>query len=82
MASEKIYVPKASARARTNTYGEFINLSFDVDALRAFAEQHRNSKGRVNFTVSKRREEGKFGETHSITLDTFEPKKRDEEPPF
>ena len=74
MASDKVYVPKSSARERQTQYGALMNLSFDVDALVAFAQAHRNAKGRVNLTLMKRREEGQYGETHSITLDTYEPK--------
>lgn len=78
--SEKVYVPKCSARARDTKYGEMINVSFDVDALVAFAGQHGNAKGRLNLTLSRRKEPGKYGETHSVTLDTFEPTRRMADP--
>lgn len=74
MTNTRIYVPKSSARAKQTQYGELLNLSFDVDALVAFAGQHGNEKGRLNLTVSARKEPGKFGETHNITLDTFVPR--------
>ena len=77
MASDKIYVPKSAARARQTQYGEVLNLSFDVDALVNFAQAHRNAKGRLNLTLIKRRELGTYGETHSVTLDTYEPQKRE-----
>lgn len=89
--SETIYVPKCSAKARQTPYGEKLNLSFKVEDLLAFAKQHANAKGYLNLTVSQRKEPGKFGDTHSVKLDTWEPKAKsdatgyagdDEEMPF
>lgn len=84
--SEKVYL-NCQAKARQTQYGEVLNIGIKADALIAFAQQHANSRGYVNLTVQKRRETGKFGETHSVTLDTYEPKGRagsasDEESPF
>ena len=70
MAGERIYL-KCSAKARQTEYGEFLNLGFQVDELIAFAKQHANERGYLNLTVAARREVGKFGDTHSVSLDTY-----------
>jgi hypothetical protein len=74
MNEKKIYVPKSSAKARQTPIGEVIRLSFKVDDLVAFVQQHVNEKGYINFEVQKRREVGTYGDTHALTLDTWQPK--------
>ncbi len=84
----KVYAPM-SAKCRDTSAGQFFSLSFNAEKMKAFIAQHTNAKGYVNLNMGKRREEGKYGETHSITLDTWEPKsapnerqeQRREEPP-
>ena len=78
--SDTIYVPKSSAKARQTPIGEVIRLSFNVDELVAFVRQHVNAKGYVNFEVTKRREPGTYGDTHGVTLDTWQPTKREAGP--
>ena len=73
--AEKTYL-KCSAKARTTQYGEVINLGVKATELIAFAQAHANERGYVNLTVSQRKEVGQYGDTHSVTLDTFEPKAR------
>lgn len=72
--SETIYVPKSSAKARQSPIGEVIRLSFKVDDLTAFARQHGNAKGYLNLEVARRKEPGAYGDTHSVKLDTWEPR--------
>ena len=74
--SDKVYL-KCSAKARQTNYGEMLNIGVKADDLIAFAKQHANGRGYVNLTVSARKEPGKFGDTHSVTLDTYEPKPKD-----
>ncbi len=73
--AEKTYL-KCSAKARTTTHGEMINIGVKSTDLIAFAQAHTNERGYVNLTVSQRKEPGKYGDTHSVALDTFEPKAR------
>tara|TARA_R110000824_G_scaffold162894_1_gene338655 strand:- start:20 stop:307 length:288 start_codon:yes stop_codon:yes gene_type:complete len=54
--------------------GTVINLGVRAEELIAFAHQHGNQRGYVNLTISKRREVGQYGQTHSVYLDTYEPK--------
>lgn len=75
--SETIYVPKCSAKARQTPFGEALRLSFKAEDLIAFARQHANAKGYLNLDVTKRREPGTYGDTHSVKLDTWQPKKSD-----
>jgi len=71
--AEKIYV-KAYAKARTTKVGELVNLSIDVEDFNRLAEQYANEKGRLKLTLLKRREEGQYGDTHYLVVDTFVPK--------
>ncbi len=71
--SDKVYL-KCSAKARDTRYGQIVNIGVKADDLIAFATQHKNARGYVNLTLSQRREPGQYGDTHSVTLDTYEPK--------
>ncbi len=70
----KVYVPGTIAKERSTQYGSIIGLSFNVDKLVAFAKEHCNSKGYLNIDLTPRKEVGQFGDTHSLSLNTFEPK--------
>lgn len=72
--STKIYVPKSSAKQVDFRNGNSIlKLSFKVEEFVAFLQQNANARGYVNLGVSKRKEVGKFGDTHCIWLDTWQP---------
>lgn len=72
--SEKTYL-KCSAKEKTfPNGGSVINIGVKAEDLIAFANAHANGRGYVNLTVSPRRETGQYGDTHSVSLDTFEPK--------
>lgn len=80
MSDEKkatVYVPKASAKARDTKIGQVINLSFETAELGKFVKANKNSRGWINLSLIPRKEVGKYGETHSVVLDTFEPKAKD-----
>jgi len=51
--------------------GSLINIGVKATDLTEFIAQHTNERGYVNLTVKKRREEGRYGDTHSVTLDTW-----------
>lgn len=74
--SETIYL-NCRAKARSTQFGEIINVSMKVEDLIAFANEHKNQGGYLNLSVRKRKQEGRFGETHSIVLDTWEPRRRE-----
>lgn len=74
--ADKTYL-KCSAKARDTRFGQVINIGIKYDELIAFANQHKNARGYVNLTVSQRKEPGQYGDTHSVVLDTYEPKTSD-----
>ena len=66
----KIYV--GSGKMKETSYGPLLKLSFnqkDLETLQA----NLNEKGYVNLNCNERKEEGKYGETHSMTIDTWKP---------
>lgn len=72
----KIYVPGSSAKAHRFQDGNHIlKLGFHVEALEEFIKAHTNDRGYLNLVVSKRREPGKHGETHSVYLDDWQPRR-------
>jgi hypothetical protein len=74
MPTDKTFL-KCSAKEKTfNDGGSLISLGVKADDLIAFAQAHANDRGYVNLTISKRREVGQYGDTHTVALDTFTPK--------
>lgn len=75
MSEQKIYVPKANAKKHIfQNGGSVIKIGFKSDALIDFVRQHTNDRGYINFVIAERREVGNYGETHTVTLDTYKPK--------
>lgn len=76
-APQKTYV--GSAKEKQGKYGEFISLSFsqkDLDILNA----SKNERGYVNLVINRRNQPGTYGETHSVTIDTWKPEAKNESP--
>lgn len=65
----KTYIDGASCKAINGQYGEFFNMSFNIEKL----SQYANEKGYVNITMSKRKEPGQYGDTHYFTLNDWKP---------
>lgn len=70
--ADKIYAP-INVKARDGRFGQEFRISFNVEKMLAFIQQHKTPRGYVNLHMSQRRSTGRFGETHSVTLDTWEP---------
>ena len=70
--AETIYAP-INVKARDGRFGEEFRISAKSERLIAFIQAHTNKTGYINFGMTKRRSTGKFGETHSVVLDTWEP---------
>jgi len=70
--SDKIYAP-INVKARDGRFGQEFRISFNVEKMLAFIKQHQTAKGYVNLSMTARREVSKFGETHSVVVDTWEP---------
>jgi hypothetical protein len=78
MAGEvKTYINAISAKQVTFDSGKSIlKLNIHVGRFVEQLAQYANEKGYVNLGVSERKEKGKFGETHSVWLDTWKPTHR------
>lgn len=70
--SEKIYAP-INVKARAGRFGQEFRISFNVEKMLAFIAQHKTERGYVNLHMSERKSPGRFGETHGVTLDTWQP---------
>ena len=69
----KIYAP-VSAKMNTFASGkQVLKLGINVEKFKAFLDEHKNERGYVNVGISERRQEGSFGETHTVWLDTWKP---------
>lgn len=77
MSETKHYVPRSGVkRVVTSSGKELTKLSFRAEDLLAFIEEHTNARGYINLCISERRDVGKYGDTHCIWLDTWEPTPR------
>lgn len=72
----KTYIDGTSCKAINGQFGEFYNMSFNIEKL----QQYANEKGYVNMTMSKRREPGQYGDTHYFTLNDWKPEGADSSP--
>lgn len=70
---------KCSAKEKQGRFGPVLLLGFKAEVLRELANQ-ANERGYVNLAITARKEVGAYGDTHSVKLDTFTPKQRDESP--
>lgn len=70
-----IYI--GSAKERITQYGTDIEIQLEVDDLMGYVAEYGyvNKAGKhvVRVKVSRRREVGKFGETHSVEINTWKP---------
>jgi len=71
MSEQKVYFGNGKEHT-FNDGGSIVKLSFSSNDL-ANMSGNLNEKGYINLVLSKRREEGKYGETHYMTLDTWKP---------
>lgn len=74
--ADKIYVPKASLKARSTSFGEVIRFNFHAKTFVEWLREnkdHINDKGYVTIDILPRKEEGNYGETHNAILDTWKP---------
>lgn len=69
------YVNGITAKAITGQYGEFFNISVNLEKLKEF----QNEKWYVNLVMNKRKEVWNYGETHSFTLNEWTPDGKKEE---
>jgi hypothetical protein len=75
--SDKIYC--GNGKEIQTKHGSMFRLSLnnsDIEKLQA----HVNKAGWVNLNMSKRKEVGKHGDTHYLTIDTWKPEAKQEQP--
>ncbi len=65
----KTFIDWASSKAINGPYGEFFNISFNLEKLQEYA----NEKWYVNLTMSKRKEVWQYWDTHYFTLNDWNP---------
>jgi|TARA_R110000824_G_scaffold88190_3_gene216960 hypothetical protein len=77
----KIYVPKTSAKkVEFSNGGSLLRLGFHAETLIAWLQEqaetgeHVNARGYLSLVVSERRQPSEYGDTHSVSLDTWKPK--------
>jgi hypothetical protein len=68
--SDKIYL--GSAKAIKTEHGGLLKVSFNRDDLQKMMD-NLNAKGWINLNCSKRKEVSQYGQTHSISIDNWQP---------
>lgn len=67
---QKVYAPFFGKVKTFNNGGEIFNISGKADELIEFINKNKNSKGYINFDISKQRNDAT---KLSVSLDTWEP---------
>lgn len=67
--SETTYIN--SIKIKQSKFGQ--KMSFNLDKLIEECSKLVNEKGYVNLEILPRKTEGKYGETHTVKLDTWKP---------
>jgi len=74
--AEHIYIGSGKEKTFQNG-GSVISISLEIDELERIYEAYgfktKSGKRYVRLTVGKRREVGKYGETHTLEVDTWKP---------
>jgi hypothetical protein len=66
--ADKIYI---KASVKQSKFG--LNLSGKAEDVIAQLKEHTNEKGYFNWEINPRKEIGKYGETHSVTVNQWKP---------
>ena len=72
--AEKIYAGKGK---EYGSYGA-VMMALDVEVLLQHAYEY-NGKRYVKLSVQKMREPDRYGKTHTVTIDTWQPERKKEE---
>jgi hypothetical protein len=62
------YAPFREVKERTFENGSIVSLSCHVPRMIEWLKANANSAGYVNLTLSRRKEEDKYGNTHYVKL--------------
>src|SRR5689334_2905742 len=74
----KVYAPLNGKEIVFESGGVLLKLSANAEKLIAFIKQHANERGYINLKVERKREADQYGNTHSVQLDTYAPKPRED----
>ena len=77
MPAPKVYLNCKTRQRAFQNGGTIISIGVDVNELIKFAQQHQNARGYLNLSISERKSVGQYGDTHSVSLDTWEPTRRE-----
>ena len=69
--TEKIYLKSSAKEKIFANGGSVLNIGIKAEELIQFIQAHTNERGYLNLNISKRNEVGQYGDTHSISLDTW-----------
>ena len=77
--SERFYC--GSAKSRDTQYGEQLTVSVDLtECTRLFGDHgyitKDGKKHYITLKINRRREVGKYGETHTVEVDTWKPEQK------
>ena len=76
---QKIYVPGTSVKEfKFEDGGSVIRIGLNLEKFAPFVKEHKNERGYINFNLNLRKEVGPYGDTHSLSLDTYVPKAKTE----
>jgi hypothetical protein len=69
----KIWADGMSVKASLRNGKSLISTSYNVEKFCAFLRKHANEKGYVNVDSWEKDQPGKFGDTHSASLNDYKP---------
>ncbi len=79
MNEEKIYVGSGKLKVFNNG-GSIIDIALTLDGIGAYFEKYgfttKNGKKMIRLVLSERREADKFGNTHTLTINTWKPENK------
>ena len=81
MATQKIYAPLYAKEIEFKNGGTILKLGGKADKLVKWIASVQNEKGYIDLVVSRRKEVGQYGDTHSVYLDTWKPREEPADPP-
>ncbi|MCK5611516.1 hypothetical protein KAR91_57125 [Candidatus Pacearchaeota archaeon] len=83
--SEKIYVGNGREK-EFDSGGSVINVHLTLNNMKSLFEEYgytaKNGDMRIKLNIASRKEQGTYGETHTVTVDTWKPGDNSETDPF
>jgi len=76
--AEKVYINGLFIKKKTLSFGEVINVSINVAQFIEELQNYKGGKGYCNIVLQNRKEADKNGNNMYAILDTFEPKKKED----